>query len=474
MECYTKGQIEEARACWQKVIDLYTPDMGDDDTDAYADALNNMGYLLSHVEENYLQAFRYLTRARAIFASQGNWEDWAVNGLSVANLYHIYEDPNNAIGILGQTMSMGLKNKRWDTAVTAFSNVCRIPYLSDPGLLQQVDNMRRELIASKMPPTHPYSNYAKALERLSLDWKTRDYDHAALMADRARTLVPSHIDSARMALGCLFLKAHSQRHAGRTDMAKATTEEILKLPGLPSGYHFEALVLMSDLCKDAGQSEQALRWLDESRNLEDSVIGNQRYSLLRDTEHALQTEEYEASMNIERQARERLRWWLWTAGAFIVVLASCGWVILRQNRRLREKNRQLFDNTQTRRPQIKMDEAKEQHNEALMERIRQAIADPSLASNPDLTVQMLAEQLGMSARVVSKTINTVTGDNFSTLLARTRVAMACEKLRDPATHNLTLEALGQSLGFRSRSNFAVVFRKITGLTLSEYRKMASQ
>lgn len=47
VECYTKGQVEEARACWQKVIDLYTPGMGDEETDAYADALNDMGYLLS-------------------------------------------------------------------------------------------------------------------------------------------------------------------------------------------------------------------------------------------------------------------------------------------------------------------------------------------------------------------------------------------------------------------------------------------
>lgn len=371
-------------------------------------------------------------------------------------------------------MRAGVKNKRWDTAVTAFSNACRLPYLSDARLLPQVDSMRLELAGSKMPPSHPYSNYAKALERLCLDWKGRDYDHAALMADRARALVPAHIDSARMALGCLFLKAHALRHAGRTDSAVATTEEILTLPDLSSGYRFEALTLMSDLSKDAGQSEQALRWLDESRELEDSVIGNQRYSLLRDTEHALQTEEYEATMHIERQAHERLRWWLWTAGAFIVVLASCGWVILRQNRRLREKNRQLFENTQTRRPQIRMDKAKPGHDAALMQRIRQAIADPSLASNPDLTVQMLAEQIGASARAVSKTINSATGDNFSALLAQARVAMACERLRDPATHCLTLEALGQSLGFRSRSNFAVVFRKITGLTLSEYRKMASQ
>lgn len=249
VECYTKGRIEEARACWQKVIDLHTPDMGEDDTDAYADALNDMGYLLSHVEDNYLQAFRCLTRARAIFARQGNWEDWAVNGLSLANLYHIYEDPNNAIGILSQTVGVSVKNKRWDTAVTAFSNVCRIPYLSDSGLLRQVDSMRRELVAAKMPLSHPYANYAKALERLCMDWKTSDYDHAALMADQARTLVPSHIDSARMAIGCLFLKAHALRHAGRTAMAQATTDEILNLHGLPSGFHFEALVLMSDLCK---------------------------------------------------------------------------------------------------------------------------------------------------------------------------------------------------------------------------------
>ena len=37
---------------------------------------------------------------------------------------------------------------------------------------------------------------------------------------------------------------------------------------------------------------------------------------------------------------------------------------------------------------------------------------------------------------------------------------------------LTIEAIGQSLGFKSRTNFTAIFKRFTGMTPAAYQRMA--
>ena len=41
-----------------------------------------------------------------------------------------------------------------------------------------------------------------------------------------------------------------------------------------------------------------------------------------------------------------------------------------------------------------------------------------------------------------------------------------------ATANLTIEAIGNGVGFKSRNSFISAFKKFTGLTPSEYQNIA--
>ena len=50
---------------------------------------------------------------------------------------------------------------------------------------------------------------------------------------------------------------------------------------------------------------------------------------------------------------------------------------------------------------------------------------------------------------------------------------ACRRLSDPDNYGqFTIEAVSSSVGFKSRANFAVVFKKITGLTPTEFQHTA--
>ena len=88
----------------------------------------------------------------------------------------------------------------------------------------------------------------------------------------------------------------------------------------------------------------------------------------------------------------------------------------------------------------------------------------------DFSLEKLAACLGTHTRTASRAINDVFGVNFSTLLSQYRIEEACRRLSSPDYANVTIQAVAVDLGFKSRSNFAIVFKKFTGVAPNEYQK----
>ena len=109
----------------------------------------------------------------------------------------------------------------------------------------------------------------------------------------------------------------------------------------------------------------------------------------------------------------------------------------------------------------------------LMDKIKGVMDDVDVIANQDFSLKRLAELVGEKYWTVSQVINNSYGNNFNALLAEYRINEACRRLTDKEHFGrLTIEAIAQSLGFKSRSNFAATFKRITGLTPSEFQKMA--
>jgi AraC-like DNA-binding protein len=89
---------------------------------------------------------------------------------------------------------------------------------------------------------------------------------------------------------------------------------------------------------------------------------------------------------------------------------------------------------------------------------------------PRLTLPQLAEQLDLSTHALSQLINQAFGQNFYQIVNAYRVQSVQEKMSDPAYQHLTLLALGLESGFNAKSTFNEAFKKMTGITPSQYRK----
>ena len=60
--------------------------------------------------------------------------------------------------------------------------------------------------------------------------------------------------------------------------------------------------------------------------------------------------------------------------------------------------------------------------------------------------------------------------NFVSFVNSYRIAEAKKLLLDPNKYNLTIEAIGNESGFKSKSAFNGAFKKITGMTPSAFVK----
>lgn len=118
---------------------------------------------------------------------------------------------------------------------------------------------------------------------------------------------------------------------------------------------------------------------------------------------------------------------------------------------------------------------KENQRQTLEEAITHVMENTLEFCNPDFSLDALAALVGSNSKYVSQTINDTFSKNFNNYINTYRIHLACQRLADEKNYgNLTLKGIAESVGFRSHTSFVNIFKKITGITPSLYRKMAHE
>ncbi len=95
--------------------------------------------------------------------------------------------------------------------------------------------------------------------------------------------------------------------------------------------------------------------------------------------------------------------------------------------------------------------------------------------NHQFSLKQLADKVGSNYKYVSQTINESLNMNFTALLNEYRIKEACRRMGDSNTYgNQTIEAIGESVGFKSRTTFISSFKRIIGMTPSEFQRQSNQ
>ncbi len=104
------------------------------------------------------------------------------------------------------------------------------------------------------------------------------------------------------------------------------------------------------------------------------------------------------------------------------------------------------------------------------QRLLHLMNEEKLYTNPNLNMTLLAEHLTLSNGYVSQILNHKEGKNFFEFINEYRVKDVKAKMADPAFDHYTILAIAQDAGFKSKSTFNAVFKRITGKTPSQYKK----
>lgn len=193
-----------------------------------------------------------------------------------------------------------------------------------------------------------------------------------------------------------------------------------------------------------------------------------------------QVEEKEAHRKAMGQALNVAIVFLTTVIVFLVI-------VFLQNRKLRRSARSLYrknvemlkaeEEQRNLREQIEEEKYKrsnldDNEKERLVKHIREVMESEEIFS-PDFSVERLAFLVQSKYKYVSQVIHEQFNCNFNNYLNEYRIKEACKRMGDSEQYGrLTIEAISQSVGFKSRSTFVSSFKRITGLTPSEYQKLS--
>lgn len=103
-----------------------------------------------------------------------------------------------------------------------------------------------------------------------------------------------------------------------------------------------------------------------------------------------------------------------------------------------------------------------------LNKLEELMRDKQIFKNPNLKLPDLAQESRLTPHQLSQFLNENLGKNFTQFINEYRVDEACKLLETDTL--LSIEGIGDEVGFNSKSTFFATFKKIKGVTPAKYRQ----
>lgn len=487
-----KANHRKALLCYTIILNRYDESMPDSDKHLVATAYNRAGYIYFYDFQDFAKAYSSYLKAADVSEDINDHDNQAIAYLCLANVYMVCAEHDDnpksiarAIELYRKSFNISVETKSWGMAINNFINMSSVAYSLDS--LQYIKPELQTLSHLKFPTSVKLGDYAHLLY-LAMDAVYKhDYQKAFGYFDR-QIAIAQHLSSdskARILSSSIFNKAILYARMGDYSKAVQTMKEVEALARkngmkdiLNNAYHY-----LSDYCQhvspvEAGQYRY--RYLELSDTL-------QRQNNLQDVEslHFLnEFQKIDNEMQEMAESRRVTRVGLVFLAFGVAILVVFLLLLHHKNRLLNQSNRELYQKNVALLKQEKLlnDRAKyegshlnDSDKEKLLAKIRSVFDNPGEFCSSEFSLARLAELVDSKSKYVSQVINEVYGQSFTNVLTDARIKEACKRLTDTETYgNYTIEAIANSVGFKSRGNFVTNFKRYTGLTPSAYQRMARE
>lgn len=110
----------------------------------------------------------------------------------------------------------------------------------------------------------------------------------------------------------------------------------------------------------------------------------------------------------------------------------------------------------------------------LLKKADSYILDNDFHLDSSASLKSLSQAIGVSPNLLSQKINGELNQNFNEYINHYRIIESQKRLIDAEYDHLSIEGIGQSVGFKSKSSFYAAFKKNTSMTPSVYKKVQKQ
>ena len=523
------GSKDTALMCYTIVANRYEQSMSLDHKRHCKDANMRLWSIYFYDFYDYPKCFDCLTRAQEI-ATQAGIEDANIY-LGFGCMYQTiseecgnYELGTTALDYYRQALAVGLRTHDDEHTDMACTDVLSMSYAQ--GGLDQTNSMWSHYL--QLPEdnaTWILRRYNKMLYQALKSVEHKQYDQAIAMYDQQLQL----IDTTRYSRLIYFTHVEKAKvHAMQGDYTRAIAalkqSEKIAVDLEMKDCKLEVYGMLSQYYQQLGDRNAREHYYNRYTMLKDTLTNYQQLASVSEMEFRGELKDMEQEMAAMKQHREVMNIVTIISLAFLLVLLVMLYLVYRKNGELTRSNQSLYQKNvemlraeeeerrmrrqlqdkelhleEDNRPVADADDTvddagdeeadtdsdtdaavkyKSSHlsdadKQQLLARILEVMDNNDEIFSPDFSLERLAMLSGSKYKYVSQVINEHYQQNFNNFLNSYRIKEACKRMGDVEHYgNYTIEAISESVGFKSRSTFVTSFKRITGLTPSQYQRLA--
>jgi len=443
---YQKHDYNKSIICFSKSLEGYEKDKDKNEqkTDNVIFLNNALGILYFSYVENYNKSLEYYTKALDLVLNQKK------NTSRISSLYNnigiTYASLNNTEKALEFLLKSEKLSRNKDNALI-YSNIGELYLRKD--------------------------DYKNAIKYLNKAAKIKELNKEAL-ANTYNSLAKYYINFDSIKIAKNYINK---------------SIEISKKNSISKSLR-ESYFLYSKIYSKINNVELLKKYNNLYLSLSDSILNKKSLQILSETKikFDVKTKENallkaEKKLELEKIASQKFKIQVLIAGIILIFIfliiffiqyrkqIIANKILVKRNIEVVEKElklAQLKNNDENNKYLSSGLEDKQKQN--IINKIYNLMESDKLYLNPDFTLSELAKKINTSRTYVSQVINEHYECNFKTFINDYRIKEARRLLSDSRNNNITIEAIANKVGFKSKTSFNNAFKKYIGITPSYFLK----
>lgn len=502
-----RGYPDSALVCYSIVAGRYSKDLSVSEQKVCRNAYFNRWLIYFNKMYDFSKAYENLTKADEISKNIGDTDPNIE--LAFAYFYETMEDniqdnTNRLKNIhhCHRAFYSALKHKKSDVMDRAFVNYITSAYKY--GIFSDESAKMYKDYADFKDATEPFfKEFNLNLYKLYEFILKNNYEEALKLSDRMKRRI-SEVDYADKFLyivQCVKFDIYT-RKGEYTDALKCmevVQEILLRNPNINKRTTLEIYKDIYTCYQKMGETNAYKENLNKYLLLKESLLNMKQVTRMNEIAFLGEIAKMDENLAMMREKARTQNVFFLLMSVIILIIVLSVFLLYRKNKHLAETNMKLYENfnelvrakdreiegmlakgmsdkkdvSDASTIKYKDSSLKADDKDEILARILKVMDNVDEICSNDFSAERLAKLTATSYKNVSQVINEKFECNFNVFLNRYRIEEACHRLSDTDKYGMyTIEAISESVGFKSRTRFASNFKKEVGMSPSEYRNIS--